>query len=64
MTTTKKTINDPDLARIEAALIRAGQRARETARTTKTPLVFYKDGKVVLEYVEDDADQESAQKPV
>ncbi len=46
MTTTKKTIQDPDLARVEAALQRAGARAREIARKTRTPLIIYKDGKI------------------
>ena len=46
MTTTKKTIEDPDLARVEAALLRAGARAREIARKTRTPLIIYKDGKI------------------
>jgi len=34
MTTTKKTIQDPDLARVEAALQRAAQKARKTAKDT------------------------------
>ena len=45
MTTTKKTIQDPDLAKVEAALPRAGARAREIAMKTRTPLIIYKDGK-------------------
>ncbi len=45
MTTTKKTIQDPDLARVEAALLRAAQKARKTAKDTRTPLIIYKDGK-------------------
>ena len=45
MTTTKKTIQDPDLAKVEAALQRAG--AREIARKTRTPLIIYKDGKIM-----------------
>ena len=32
MNTGKKTIQDPDLAKVEAALQRAGTRAREIAR--------------------------------
>ena len=44
--TTKKTIQDPDLAKVEAALQRAGARAREIARKTRTPLIIYKDGKI------------------
>ena len=46
MTTTKKTIQDPDLAKVEAALQRAGARAREIAMKTRTPLIIYKDGKI------------------
>jgi len=46
MTTRKKTIQDPDLAKVEAALLRAGARAREIARKTRTPLIIYKDGKI------------------
>ena len=46
MTETKKIIQDPDLAGVEAALLRAGVRAREIARKTRTPLIIYKDGKI------------------
>ena len=46
MTTTKRTIQDPDLARVEAALQRAAQKARKIARDTRTPLIIYKDGKI------------------
>ena len=46
MTTTKKTIQDPDLARVEAALQRAAKKARKTAKDTRTPLIIYKDGKI------------------
>lgn len=46
MTTTKKTIQDPDLARVEVALLRAAQKARKTAKDTRTPLIIYKDGKI------------------
>jgi len=46
MNTTKKTIQDPDLARVEAALQRAGAMAREIAWKTRTPLIIYKDGKI------------------
>jgi hypothetical protein len=54
MTTTKIIIQDPDLARVEAALKRAGARAREIARQTGTPLVIYKDGRVVSQPVEEE----------
>jgi hypothetical protein len=53
MTTTKKTIQDPDLAKVEAALKRARARALEIARRTGTPLVIYKDGRVVRQPVEE-----------
>lgn len=46
MNTRKKIIHDPDLAKVEAALLRAGERAREIARETRTPLIIYKDGKI------------------
>ncbi|MEA2083510.1 MAG: hypothetical protein U9O82_04575 [Thermodesulfobacteriota bacterium] len=59
MTTTKKTIQDPDLARVEAALLRAAQKARKTARETRTPLVIYKDGRIIMQPVEDEMRQES-----
>ena len=42
----EKTIQHPDLARVDAALLRAVARAREIARRTRTPLIVYKDGKV------------------
>ncbi len=46
MATTKKTIQDPDLVRVESALKRAAQKARKIARDTRTPLIIYKDGKI------------------
>ncbi len=58
MTTTKKTIQDPDLARVEAALLRAAQRARKKAKDTGTPLVIRKDGQIVLQRVDDETQQE------
>ena len=42
----KKIIHDPDLAKVEAALLPAGARAREITRKTRTPLIIYKDGKI------------------
>ena len=53
MTTTKKTIQDPDLARVEAALQRAAQKARKTAKDTRTPLVIYKDGRIIMQPVDE-----------
>ena len=57
--TTTKTIQDPDLARVEAALRRAAQRARKRARDTGTPLVIYKDGQIILQPVDEEIEQES-----
>ena len=51
MTETKKTIQDPDLARVEAALLRAAQKARKTAKDTRTPLVIYKNGRIIMQSV-------------
>jgi hypothetical protein len=59
MTTTKKIIQDPDLARVEAALKRAGARAREIARRTGTPLVIYKNGRIIMQPVEEEMHLES-----
>ena len=59
MTTTKKIIQDPDLARVEAALLRAAQKARKTAKDTRTPLVIYKDGQIILQPVDEEMQQES-----
>ena len=59
MTTTKKIIQDPDLARVEAALLRAAQKARKTAKDTHTPLVIYKDGQIILQPVDEEMQQES-----
>ena len=59
MTAAKKTIRDPDLARVEAALIRAGERARETARATGTPLVIYKNGRIIMQPVGEEMHPES-----
>ena len=59
MTTTKKTIQDPDLARVEAALQRAAQKARKTAKDTRTPLVIYKNGRIIMQPVDEEMSQES-----
>ena len=39
------------LRQIEAALVRAGQRARRIAAQTGTPLVLYENGKIVRKHV-------------
>jgi hypothetical protein len=59
MTTSEKSIQDPDLARVEAALLRAAQRARKTAKDTGTPLVIYRDGQIVLQRVDEETQPES-----
>ncbi len=57
MTTTKKTIQDPDLARVEAALRRVAQKARKTAKDTRTPLVIYKNGRIIMQSVAEEIHQ-------
>lgn len=42
---------DTDLAQSKKALLRAGQRARELAISTGTPLVTWRDGQVRKEMV-------------
>jgi hypothetical protein len=59
MTTTKKTIQDPDLAGVEAALQRAAQNARKTAKDTRTPLVIYKNGRIIMQPVDEEMHPES-----
>ena len=54
MTATKKKIQDPDLARVEAALQRAAQNARKTAKDTHTPLVIYKNGRIIMQPVDEE----------
>ncbi len=44
-------IHDKDLSGVEKALRRAGNQARKTAEKTSTPLVIYKDGKIIKKYV-------------
>ncbi len=39
-------LNDPDLDRVSAALLRAGQRARELARQTGTGIAVQIDGEL------------------
>ncbi len=58
MTTKKKTIRDRELAGVEAAMQRAAQRARKRAKDTGTPLVIYKDGRVVLQRVDEETQEE------
>ncbi len=51
MTRRESKATDPDFAGAEAALRRAARRAREIARSTGTPLVIWRDGRIVKEYV-------------
>lgn len=53
----KRQIHDKDLANVEAALLRAAKRAREIAKQTHTPLVYYENGRVVKIFVEQDEDR-------
>ena len=46
----ERKIRDKDLSKAEAALKRAAQKARLVAEEKNTPLVFYKNGKVVKEF--------------
>jgi len=49
MRTRTKRRTDEFAAAVGRALIRAGRAARKTARLHKTPLYFWKNGKVVAE---------------
>jgi hypothetical protein len=42
-----------EMEKVESALIRAGQAARDFARQHGVPVVVWKDGQVVLEHVEE-----------
>ena len=59
MPTTKKIIQDPDLARVEVALQRAAQKARKIARDTHTPLVIYQDGQIIMQTVDEETQESS-----
>jgi hypothetical protein len=52
MTDKEKKTRDADLEKAGAALQRAALRAREIARQTGTPLVIYRDGQIVKEFVD------------
>ena len=52
MTEEKQKVTDADLEKVEVALRRAALRAREVARQTGTPLVVYKNGRIVKELVD------------
>ncbi len=51
MTEKENEIEDEDLDNACEAIKRTAARAREIARRTGTPLVVYKDGKIVKEKV-------------
>ena len=48
----KAEIRDKDLQGVEKALRRAGTRAKKIAEQTNTPLVIYKDGKIIKKKVD------------
>ena len=52
MTEEEQKVTDDDLEKVEVALRRAALQARELARQTSTPLVVYKNGRIVKELVE------------
>lgn len=50
---------DPDIQGSYPAILRAAKLVRERARLTGTPLVYWRDGKVVHEYVSEDDDKQT-----
>lgn len=46
----RRKVTDPDILGVGPALRRAARRARELAARTNTPLVIWRDGKVVKLY--------------
>ncbi|MCE9546042.1 MAG: hypothetical protein K8T25_11050 [Planctomycetia bacterium] len=54
---------DSDIQGSYPALLRAAQRARELARATGVPLVYWQDGRVVYEYVSKDTAEGSPAAP-
>ncbi len=55
----KIKIRDKDLLGAEAALRRAGTRARKIAEQTNTPLIIYQDGKIIKMNVGKEKKQET-----
>jgi len=49
---------DPDIQGSYPAILRAARLVRERARINGTPLVYWRDGKVVLEFVPKDEVQD------
>ena len=41
-----KAVKGATVAGVQSALLRAGERAREVAARTQTPLVIYRDGRI------------------
>jgi len=56
MTDKKAETQDADLKKVPIALHRAAKRAREIAQRTNTPLVIYRDGRIVKEHLGEKAD--------
>ena len=46
-----RRVHDVDMVKVGAALKRAAARARKVAEQTNTPLVIYKDGRVIRKRV-------------
>ena len=57
----KIEIRDPDMAGVGPALLRAAKRAREIAAQTKTPLIYYENGRIVREMVELEKDRRDSE---
>ena len=55
-----ESARDADLHKATAALVRAGQRARQLARQTQTAVVTWKNGKVVRSFPHRDEDDRAA----
>jgi len=59
MTGKRVTINDPDLAKVGAALKRSALRARKLGLATNTPVYVFREGKIVDIVAEQRAAQKS-----
>ncbi len=59
MTPRNSRATDPDFVGTLPALRRAARRAREIARRTGTPVIIWRDGKVVKEYPGPTADEDA-----
>ena len=49
--TKRPRVKDPDIRGVGPALRRAAAAARRIAKATNTPLIIWKDGKVVKEWI-------------